>query len=128
MRNPWDPLVDETGRPGLTLGEWAIVGAGGAVLFLLASLAWAQPTTWTGAACTYFARFALSTANVRDAGAQVDKHLKVLRRTTRADQVDLLPIFERELVRVHAEGLAPEKAEASAYTRCMTGEILGKDS
>lgn len=124
----WWPDLEDLAKPTrwapLTLRQYIVLIIIAIGLLSVVELARAQPARWTEAACTYFARFALQTANVRDAGAQPGKHLKVLRRTAREQDLDLLPIFERELLRVHAEGLAPEDAEASAYTRCMTGEIL----
>lgn len=77
--------------------------------------------------CQQLAQFARATAEIRDIGAHMDKHLALVRRRVAEGGVQLSALIERELVRVYAEGLAPEAAEQSTHTRCMTGEILKRE-
>lgn len=77
--------------------------------------------------CQALARFARTSAEIRDIDADMNKHLQLVRRRVAEGGMQLSELIERELVRVYAEGLAPEAAEQSTHTRCMTGEILRKE-
>jgi len=126
MKSPFDDLVPPARWPELGLRTFLAIGI--LVLLLLPVACPARGVRaqlFTPEQCRHFADFALAGAEARDIGADVEKHLALLRR--RIAGVTLWPLFERELRRVYAEGLEPEKAEESAHTRCMTGEILRRE-
>jgi hypothetical protein len=100
-----------------------------AVLYCVAP-AWAQENDlpWTSQQCQAFGAFAGVIADFRDAGADVKRHLDVLRRRHAQIAAPLRRVLERELLRVYAEALPAVKAEIAAYTRCMSGQHTAKES
>lgn len=129
-RPDFDRLVEPTRWPQLTLRQYIVLAIIAIGLLSVVRMAHGQAPRpqWTAAACQYFAQFARGAADVRDTGADMRKHIRVLRRNAGESLRDVLPIFEREVARIYAEGRTPAEAEQAAYLRCVSGEIFGQDS
>lgn len=127
FRPDLEHLVPPARWPELTLRELVVLFVIFVGLLCVASLAWAQGAVFSEKECRALAYFARTSAQIRDIDASLDKHVALVRRRVAEGGTQLSPVIERELLRVYAEGLAPEAAEQSAYTRCMMGEILRKE-
>lgn len=127
----WRPnledLVPPARWPELGLRELILLFLIGVGLLCAASLAWGRGAGFTHQDCLGLGYFVRMTAEVRDLGADVDKHVALVRKRVAPGGADLSDVLERELRRVYAEALPPAKAEESTYTRCMSGEILRAD-
>jgi hypothetical protein len=130
VRGPFHHLVDElTPRPPVKLAWWGWVLAAVLSIAVVAALAWiphaaAQGVGFTDRECKALAHFARASAEIRDIGAQLEKHVVLVRQRVAEGGWRLSLELERELRRVYAERLEPSRAEESAHTRCMSGEIL----
>ena len=127
MKPPFADLVPPARRPGLALRQVPAIAILAIALCAIAAGARAQGTLFSDAECKALAHFVRTSAEIRDLEANLEKHLALVRRRMTEDGMRLSPVIERELRRVYAEGLEPDKAEISAHTRCMTGEILRRE-
>ena len=127
MKPPFEDLVAPARRPELALRQVPAVAIVAIAMSVFAADAWAQGTLFSDAECKALAHFVRISAEIRDLEANLEKHLALVRRRMTEDGMRLSPVIERELRRVYAEGLEPDRAEISAHTRCMTGEILRRE-
>lgn len=125
MRTDPSDLEPLTRAPALGLRTWLVLAAIAAGLVTAIGLAVARPPTpFTPEECQLIARFAKQSAEIRDLGADVEKHALLLHKHYAEAGVRLMPLLERELRRIYRERRPPEKAELDTYERCMTLDLL----
>lgn len=130
MRLPWDPLVDEAGRPGLTLGELLIVFLVGVLAFVTAApaLGQAQERQARTLDCRQFATQIVLAAWARDMKA--DENLVAIFYRTELQHLGdgMARAVEREVRRLWHEKKPASVAVGAAHLRCVeTLGLLGAD-